>query len=674
MITDSFDVVPGETYIEFPYDWRRDNRVAARRLQRVVDEKLHAQRQRNPDAKLILIGHSMGGLVARYFLECLDGWQDTRMLITFGTPHRGSLNAARLPRQRVRQEARPAEGRRPDRAAALADVRVPAAADLPVRGRRRRLPTGRRDRRSRCPASITARADARADDFHRAIEAGAAAHEPAAYAIHSVVGITQGTKQSAALDGDRLVIAERHDGEDMGGDGTCRGSRRRRSRPTTAPGVPADVLLRATAPCRSPTPCRPSCSASSPPGRSTGFRGRAERPAEADELLAAGESLVVRALPDAAGLTLRARSPTSPPAGRRAHGHACAVTPTRCTRRAAAAAAGRLPPAGRGRRRRRRWPTRSTRSSASSTTCPDIDPGASPRRMTDERRRRVYALLVGIDAYLPPINPLYGCRNDIAALEHVPAGPRRRRARLRMLHDAEATRDAVVGGVPRAPRPSRAGDVALFAYAGHGSEEPAPAEIADLEPTGRIQTLMLHDCGRRIDGKLRAGPRRQGAQPCSSPRSPRSGAHVAVVLDCCHSGGGTRDPFARVPWLAPGPSTPAPEEHRDLVTDLGTARPLADFLPGALDGWAAPDRPAHVALAACRSHETAKEHRVGDVTRGAFSVALVESLTSSAAARHTARCSPPSAPVSSARRRTSGRSCTRSTPAAWATRCSSTAP
>ena len=35
----------------------------------------------------------MGGLVSRYFLECLEGWRDTRMLITFGTPYRGSLNA-----------------------------------------------------------------------------------------------------------------------------------------------------------------------------------------------------------------------------------------------------------------------------------------------------------------------------------------------------------------------------------------------------------------------------------------------------------------------------------------------------------------------------------------------------------------------------------------------------
>ena len=93
MITATFDVVPGETYLEFPYDWRRDNRVAARGLQQLVAEKLHAQRQHNPDAKLILIGHSMGGLVARYFLECLGGRADTRMLITFGTPHRGSLNA-----------------------------------------------------------------------------------------------------------------------------------------------------------------------------------------------------------------------------------------------------------------------------------------------------------------------------------------------------------------------------------------------------------------------------------------------------------------------------------------------------------------------------------------------------------------------------------------------------
>jgi hypothetical protein len=35
----------------------------------------------------------MGGLVSRYYLEVLGGWQDSRALFTFGTPYRGSLNA-----------------------------------------------------------------------------------------------------------------------------------------------------------------------------------------------------------------------------------------------------------------------------------------------------------------------------------------------------------------------------------------------------------------------------------------------------------------------------------------------------------------------------------------------------------------------------------------------------
>ena len=35
----------------------------------------------------------MGGLVSRYYLEVLQGWQDCKALFTFGTPYRGSLNA-----------------------------------------------------------------------------------------------------------------------------------------------------------------------------------------------------------------------------------------------------------------------------------------------------------------------------------------------------------------------------------------------------------------------------------------------------------------------------------------------------------------------------------------------------------------------------------------------------
>ena len=94
-IEQTFDVTRGENFFEFPYDWRRDNRVAARRLQRESAKWLQEWRQSSgaADAKLVLVGHSMGGLISRYFLECLGGWRDTRTLVTFGTPYRGSVSA-----------------------------------------------------------------------------------------------------------------------------------------------------------------------------------------------------------------------------------------------------------------------------------------------------------------------------------------------------------------------------------------------------------------------------------------------------------------------------------------------------------------------------------------------------------------------------------------------------
>jgi pimeloyl-ACP methyl ester carboxylesterase len=94
----AFDVQPGHNYFELAYDWRRDNRVAARALARQAHTWLSRWREEsgNGDAKLILIGHSMGGVVARLYLELLEGWRDTRTLISYGTPYSGSLNALRF--------------------------------------------------------------------------------------------------------------------------------------------------------------------------------------------------------------------------------------------------------------------------------------------------------------------------------------------------------------------------------------------------------------------------------------------------------------------------------------------------------------------------------------------------------------------------------------------------
>lgn len=89
------NAVRGENYFEFPYDWRLDNRISARRLKAAALGWLDNWKSRpgNEEAKLVLIAHSMGGLVSRYFLEILEGWKHTKTLITLGTPHRGSVKA-----------------------------------------------------------------------------------------------------------------------------------------------------------------------------------------------------------------------------------------------------------------------------------------------------------------------------------------------------------------------------------------------------------------------------------------------------------------------------------------------------------------------------------------------------------------------------------------------------
>lgn len=104
-ITEQFQVTQGNIYTDpedkpanfyhFPYDWRRDNRATARLLQKLLNKRLQRWREYSgaEDAKLILLAHSMGGLVSRYYLEVLQGWHDCKALFTFGTPYRGSVDS-----------------------------------------------------------------------------------------------------------------------------------------------------------------------------------------------------------------------------------------------------------------------------------------------------------------------------------------------------------------------------------------------------------------------------------------------------------------------------------------------------------------------------------------------------------------------------------------------------
>ena len=111
--------------------------------------------------------------------------------------------------------------------------------------------------------------------------------------------------------------------------------------------------------------------------------------------------------------------------------------------------------------------------------------------------RAIYALLVGIDDYPRPIPSLQGCVNDLDAfaayLSERVAKDNGVALNLKTLRNGEATREAVIDGFRTHLGKARKGDVAVFCYSGHGSQEQAPQEFWTIEPDHLDETLVCFD-------------------------------------------------------------------------------------------------------------------------------------------------------------------------------------
>jgi len=72
----------GKDFFEFAYDWRQDIRQSARHLGKFIENLEFPS--------IILIGHSLGTLVSRYYVERLGGKDKVERLILMGGPHYGT--------------------------------------------------------------------------------------------------------------------------------------------------------------------------------------------------------------------------------------------------------------------------------------------------------------------------------------------------------------------------------------------------------------------------------------------------------------------------------------------------------------------------------------------------------------------------------------------------------
>ncbi|WP_246326397.1 lipase family alpha/beta hydrolase [Actinomycetospora corticicola] len=82
----------GSRVVAFPYDFRASIVDTAQRLNWEVDRRLEALGWSGEPDKVVVVGHSMGGLVARQWVA-QGNWERCRAVVTLGTPFAGAPKA-----------------------------------------------------------------------------------------------------------------------------------------------------------------------------------------------------------------------------------------------------------------------------------------------------------------------------------------------------------------------------------------------------------------------------------------------------------------------------------------------------------------------------------------------------------------------------------------------------
>lgn len=201
-----------------PYDWRLSNRFNGRLLKSTVEPALERWRSQGgpcADAKVTFICHSMGGLVARWYIEREGGAGITNRLITLGTPYRGALRSLDQLVNGVRKGMRPLTLDLTGFARSL-----PSSYQLLPEYACIESPDGLRKIGETQVPDLDAGMTADALAFHEELDEAAATHPIDVYTVHPFVGTRQRTVTTARVSSGRVEVVDTIEGKDEGGDAT----------------------------------------------------------------------------------------------------------------------------------------------------------------------------------------------------------------------------------------------------------------------------------------------------------------------------------------------------------------------------------------------------------------------------------------------------------------------
>ncbi|KAG8754566.1 hypothetical protein FRC14_004946 [Serendipita sp. 396] len=230
----------------------------------------------------------------------------------------------------------------------------------------------------------------------------------------------------------------------------------------------------------------------------------------------------------------------------------------------------------------------------------------------------LFALIIGIDEYAAPeVAPLLGAVADARAMKCylrdklcVPE------ANIRTLLDTQATRSDIIKGIRELtnnPSITRNDPILIF-YAGHGTEATPPKDW-DAEQS-KIEMIVPQDYRMMKDGKRVHCIPDLSIGILLEDLANAKGNNITVILDCCHSGSGTRDGHRRVRSVKDSEDIP-----NDLDIDIwGTSMANRVKIPPEFKYLGSA---SHLLLAACASNQSAMENN----GRGVFTQALLETIT-----------------------------------------------
>ena len=232
----------------------------------------------------------------------------------------------------------------------------------------------------------------------------------------------------------------------------------------------------------------------------------------------------------------------------------------------------------------------------------------------------VYALLVGINTYAANgVSNLNGCVNDVRRFkELLRKRVGRKNLKLDTLTDKKATYQEIINRFETHLGQAQNGDVALFYYSGHGSQE--TAHDAFNEPDGKNETLVCHDS--------RAGAYdladKEIAYLIKKISAGKPNLHTVVILDSCHSGTATRNTDGV--RQSPGSEVERPIESYHIAPKPSKS---ANSIVQEKANWYRPPNGKHLLIAACAPHEEAREKRLGQdgMVQGVFSYYLREAIS-----------------------------------------------